>query len=85
MKIQHTTSVCQLQRKTLKKCGKDFNFSEYENFKFDKSIISTENKLAVRYFNKWGWLFDRERRAMNKKILEDIREMSVITKRHGKE
>lgn len=44
MKIQHTTSVCQLQRKTLKKYGKDFNFSEYENFEFDKSIISTDNK-----------------------------------------
>ena len=36
--------MCQLQRKTLKKYGKDFNFSEYENFEFDKSIISTDNK-----------------------------------------
>ena len=23
----------------------------------------------IRYFNKWGWFFDRERRAMNKEIL----------------
>ncbi|MCQ2345395.1 MAG: glycosyltransferase family 2 protein [Paludibacteraceae bacterium] len=26
-----------------------------------------------RYFNKWGWIFDKERREFNRRILEDIR------------
>jgi hypothetical protein len=27
----------------------------------------------VRYFNKWGWIFDTERRAVNKKILAQFK------------
>lgn len=27
---------------------------------------------AVRYFNKWGWLFDRERTQMNKRALDRL-------------
>jgi len=23
----------------------------------------------IKYFNKWGWIFDRSRRALNKKTL----------------
>jgi GT2 family glycosyltransferase len=30
-------------------------------------------KSAVKYFNKWGWFFDRERSHMNRKILNEIR------------
>lgn len=28
---------------------------------------------AIRYFNKWGWFFDKERRAINKRVLEKFR------------
>lgn len=26
----------------------------------------------IRYFNKWGWIFDRERKAINKQILAQL-------------
>ncbi len=29
-------------------------------------------KSAVRYFNKWGWFFDRERREINRRAIADI-------------
>lgn len=28
---------------------------------------------AIKYFNKWGWLFDRERKRINKVTLEKLR------------
>ncbi len=31
----------------------------------------------IRYFNKWGWLFDRERRKFNRETLEYIRVNSL--------
>ena len=41
-----------------------------------RKMLAAHIKSAVRYFNKFGWLFDSERRAMNKKILSEIKEMS---------
>jgi GT2 family glycosyltransferase len=29
-------------------------------------------KSAIKYFNKWGWFFDDERKRMNKQILHEI-------------
>jgi GT2 family glycosyltransferase len=29
-------------------------------------------KNMVKYFNKWGWLFDKERRTINRKILKQL-------------
>jgi GT2 family glycosyltransferase len=26
----------------------------------------------VKYFNKWGWIFDKERKIINKKTLEQL-------------
>ncbi|EXZ29334.1 glycosyltransferase, group 2 family domain protein [Bacteroides fragilis str. S36L11] len=26
----------------------------------------------VKYFNKWGWLFDKNRREINKKVLMEL-------------
>ena len=26
----------------------------------------------IMYFNKWGWLFDRERRAVNREVLKGM-------------
>jgi len=31
----------------------------------------------VRYFNKWGWFFDKERRRMNKCALDDVKMQSI--------
>jgi hypothetical protein len=37
-------------------------------------LLFAHIKSAFRYFNKYGWFFDRERKQMNKKILEEIGE-----------
>lgn len=42
-----------------------------ESYKNRKMLIA-HIKSAVRYFGKFGWCFDRERREMNKKILQEI-------------
>jgi GT2 family glycosyltransferase len=42
-----------------------------------KKWLLVHIKSAITYFNKWGWFFDRERREMNKRILEEI---AVISK-----
>lgn len=26
----------------------------------------------IKYFNKWGWIFDKERRQWNRQLLEDL-------------
>jgi hypothetical protein len=35
-------------------------------------MLLTHIKSAIKYFNKFGWFFDKDRRAMNRKILEEI-------------
>lgn len=40
----------------------------------NKKLLWMHIRSAFRYFNKYGWFFDPERRAMNKQILEEIRE-----------
>jgi GT2 family glycosyltransferase len=29
-----------------------------------------------RYFNKWGWFFDRDRRRINRKVVAELRALS---------
>ena len=42
-----------------------------ESYK-SKKMLWAHIRSAVRYFNKWGWFFDWERREMNKVILSEI-------------
>ena len=42
-----------------------------ESYK-NKNMLITHIKSAIRYFNKFGWFFDNERRKMNKLILREI-------------
>lgn len=37
-----------------------------------RKMLLAHIKSAVHYFNKWGWVFDKERRVMNKRILGEI-------------
>ena len=46
-----------------------------ESYKSRKMLI-THIKSAIKYFNKFGWFFDKERKQMNKKILNEIQEMN---------
>lgn len=42
-----------------------------ESYKSRKMLVA-HIKSAVRYFNKFGWVFDKERREMNKQVLGEI-------------
>jgi GT2 family glycosyltransferase len=42
-----------------------------ESYK-SKKMMFEHIKSAIKYFNKWGWFFDKERRIMNKQILNEI-------------
>lgn len=46
----------------------DFQKDSYKTPKLLKAHIVS----AIQYFNKWGWFFDKERRALNKKCLEQL-------------
>lgn len=38
----------------------------------DKKMLFIHMKNMIKYFNKWGWLFDKERRQVNRKILNQF-------------
>ena len=46
-----------------------------ESYK-SRKMLMTHIKSAIKYFNKFGWFFDSERRLMNKQILKEIEELS---------
>ena len=39
--------------------------------KKNKKMLMIGLQSAIKYFNKWGWLFDSERRRLNKKAIND--------------
>lgn len=43
-----------------------------ESYK-NKKMLKVHMKSAIKYFNKWGWLFDRERKIWNREIVEKYR------------
>jgi hypothetical protein len=45
----------------------EYKKDSYKNFKLMKYHMFS----AIKYFNKWGWLFDKKRKMINKKILSD--------------
>ena len=46
----------------------DYQGGSCRNFKLLKLFISS----AIKYFNKWGWFFDRERLLINKATLHNL-------------
>lgn len=38
----------------------------------NKTLLKIHIKSAIRYFNKWGWFFDKDRHNWNKNILEQL-------------
>ncbi|MDP5158294.1 MAG: glycosyltransferase family 2 protein [Flaviramulus sp.] len=38
----------------------------------NKKLLMYHIKSAIKYFNKWGWIFDRERTLINKKTLLNL-------------
>lgn len=46
-----------------------FNKGSYASL----SLLKHHVMSAIKYFNKWGWLFDKEREMLNEKILSQIK------------
>ena len=42
-----------------------------ESYK-SKKMLKIHIQSAIKYFNKFGWIFDKERKEMNKRILDEI-------------
>jgi len=48
-------------------------FHQYEKGSYKNSkLLRYHLQSAVRYFNKWGYFFDKDRRDINKKILKKL-------------
>ena len=43
----------------------------------NKKLLKASVKSAIQYFNKWGWLFDFERRNVNKHAFDDENELNA--------
>ena len=50
----------------------DYAKGSYKNFK----LLKYHMQSAIKYFNKWGWFFDKERKNMNLKIMEKFKKMN---------
>ena len=48
-----------------------------ESYKSRKMLME-HIKSAVRYFSKFGWFFDKERRNLNRQILRELQEMRGV-------
>lgn len=40
--------------------------------RYNKRLLKISIQSAMRYFNKWGWFFDRERRRINKNAFDEV-------------
>lgn len=38
----------------------------------NKKLLKIHMNSAIRYFNKWGWLFDKERKSWNREVLKHL-------------
>lgn len=45
-----------------------FEKGSYKNFK----LLSYHVISAIKYFNKWGWVFDPERRKVNRRVVREL-------------
>ena len=45
--------------------------------KTNKRMLKIHILNMIKYFNKWGWLFDLKRRNINKRVLGELQKMSV--------
>ena len=49
----------------------EYEKGSYKNFKLLKYHIVS----IIKYFNKWGWLFDKERVSVNKKFVDGLKQL----------
>lgn len=44
----------------------------------NKTLLKISIESAIKYFNKYGWLFDRERRKFNKEACSSSNDLSSL-------
>lgn len=44
----------------------------------NSALLMRHIRSAVQYFRKWGWFFDAERRAVNRKALVQLKQMKQV-------
>jgi GT2 family glycosyltransferase len=55
-------------------------FHGYEKGSYKSvGLLSHHIRSAIRYFNKWGWFFDAERRAVNRAALRALEQSQQVT------
>jgi GT2 family glycosyltransferase len=48
-------------------------YHEYEKGSYkNNSLLKYHVISMIKYFNKWGWFFDNERRVVNKRVLKNL-------------
>ncbi len=53
-----------------------FEKESYSN----KIVLRYHIHSAIKYFNKWGWAFDKERKKINRRILDEINKDNDVEK-----
>lgn len=52
----------------------------YHTFKkesyVNKRLLKIHIQSAIKYFNKWGWFIDRQRRNWNRELMQKVRKLS---------
>lgn len=46
-----------------------------------KKMLKIHIFNMIKYFNKWGWLFDKKRRRINKKVLQELNYKEIKNKK----
>lgn len=58
---------------------KAFIYHEYDKGSYkNKKLFKYHMTSAIKYFNKWGWFFDSERKKINNKTLKNITNPKLI-------
>jgi len=52
-------------------------YHRFSRLSYHKWQLSVAHMISVvKYFNKWGWIYDKGRRRFNKKVLKDLKKYS---------
>ena len=49
----------------------------------DRRLLKIHLVNMIRYFNKWGWFFDGERRRLNRKLMDNLKGLNETGAKNG--
>jgi GT2 family glycosyltransferase len=56
-------------------------FHHYAGTNKDMKVFTHLVVSGIKYFNKWGWFFDEERRAVNKEVLDKVQLAAYLSRK----